>query len=112
MNNTSERAVIVYTTFAEPVEAERVAEQLIARKLCACANLFPGMISLYHWQGKCERTAEVAVILKTRASLADELCAALRGLHSYETPAIAVIPVEHMDADYLRWLVAETTTPA
>jgi len=38
------------------------------------------------------------MILKTRAALQDALIAALRARHPYETPAIMVIPLDHVDA--------------
>jgi len=34
--------------------------------------------------------------------------AAVKEMHSYETPAILVIPFESVDAAYLGWLLAET----
>jgi len=32
---------------------------------------------------------------------------AVKELHSYTTPAIMVLPVESVDADYYRWIVEE-----
>jgi CutA1 divalent ion tolerance protein len=29
-------------------------------------------------------------------------------MHSYDTPAIMVLPVERLDADYHRWIVEES----
>ena len=34
--------------------------------------------------------------------------AAVKEMHSYETPAILVLPLETVDAAYLGWLLAET----
>ena len=48
------------------------------------------------------------MIIKTRASLAERVCAAVKAIHSYTTPAILVLPVESVDAAYLAWLMAET----
>ena len=97
-----ERAVLVYTTCPSVVEA----------RLAACANILPGMISHYWWEGKVERGEEVAMILKTQASLAAQVTAAIREAHSYTTPAILVLPVEGGDADYLAWIAGETRGPA
>lgn len=47
------------------------------------------------------------MIIKTRASLAEAVGAAVKDMHSYTTPAILVIPIEHVDPDYHAWLVAE-----
>jgi periplasmic divalent cation tolerance protein len=48
------------------------------------------------------------MILKTRASLAAPLAAAVKELHSYTTPAILVIPRDSVDESYLAWIMAET----
>jgi periplasmic divalent cation tolerance protein len=103
-----ERAAFVYTTFPSVVEAERTGRALVERRLCACVNILPGMVSLYWWQGKIDRGDEVVMIIKTRASLAEAVRAAVKQMHSYSTPAILVIPIENVDADYHAWIVAET----
>ncbi len=103
-----ERAVFVYTTYPSIVEAEQAGRTLVERRLCACVNILPGMISFYWWQGKIDRGEEVVMIIKTRASLAEAVRAAVKQMHSYSTPAILVLPVENVDADYHAWIVAET----
>ena len=54
-----ERAVFVYTTYPSIVEAERAGRALVERRLCACVNILPGMISYYWWEGAVERGEEV-----------------------------------------------------
>ena len=106
-----ERAVLVYTTYPSVVEAERAARTLIERRLAACANILPGMMSHYRWQGAIERAEEVVMLVKTRSSLAEPVRAAVRELHSYDTPAILVIPVESIDQGYFAWILQETAAP-
>ena len=103
-----ERAVFVYTTYPSAVEAEKAGRALIEKALAACVNILPGMISLYRWEGAIERGDEVVMIIKTRASLAEAVSAAVKEMHSYTTPAILVIPLEGVDAGYFAWLMAET----
>jgi periplasmic divalent cation tolerance protein len=103
-----ERAVFVYTTYPSLVEAERAGRALVERRLCACVNIVPGMVSLYWWQGKIDRGDEVVMIIKTRAGLSEKVLAAVKEMHSYTTPAILVLPVESVDPDYHAWIVAET----
>jgi periplasmic divalent cation tolerance protein len=102
-----ERAVFVYTTYPSIVEAETAGRALVERRLCACVNILPGMVSLYWWQGKIDRGDEVVMIIKTRASLAEAVRAAVKQMHSYSTPAILVLPIESVDPDYHAWIVAE-----
>ena len=103
-----ERAVFVYTTWPSIVEAEKAGRNLVERRLTACVNILPGMISHYRWQGAIERAEETVMIIKTRASLAEPVRAAVKELHSYSTPAFLVIPIESVDDTYLEWLLAET----
>jgi periplasmic divalent cation tolerance protein len=103
-----DRAVFVYTTYPSIVEAERAGHALVERRLCACVNILPGMISLYWWQGAVERGEEAVMIIKTRAALAERVSSAVKEMHSYTTPAILVIPLESVDRGYLDWLMAET----
>src|ERR1700757_4437241 len=103
-----ERAVFVYTTYPSIVEAEKAGRALLERALAACVNILPGMVSLYRWQGAIERGEEAVMIVKTRASLAEAVRAAVKEMHSYETPAVLVIPIENVDSDYHAWIVAET----
>ncbi len=107
-----QRAVFVYTTYPSIVEAEAAGRALVERRLCACVNILPGMISLYWWQGAIERGDEVVMIIKTRASLSEEVGAAVKAMHSYSTPAILVLPIESVDEDYFNWLMAETQAAA
>jgi periplasmic divalent cation tolerance protein len=103
-----ERAVFVYTTYPSIVEAERAGRALVERRLAACVNILPGMISHYWWHGAIERAEEVVMIIKTRAGLAEPVRAAVKEMHSYTTPAVLVIPIETVDPDYRAWILGET----
>ena len=103
-----ERAVLVYTTWPSIVEAEAAGRKIVERRLAACVNILPGMISHYWWEGKIERAEEVVMLVKTRGTLAEPVCAAVKELHSYTTPAVMVLAVESLDPDYHRWIVQET----
>lgn len=103
-----ERAVLVYTTWPSVVEAERAGRGIVEKRLAACVNILPGMISHYWWQGVLERAEETVMVIKTRASLAEPVRKAVKGLHGYEVPSIMVLPVESVDADYYAWILKET----
>jgi periplasmic divalent cation tolerance protein len=103
-----ERAVFVYTTWPTTVEAEAAGRTLVERRLAACVNILPGMVSLYRWEGKIERAEEAVMIVKTRASLAGAVSDAVKELHDYDTPAILVLPLESVEQSYLTWLFKET----
>jgi periplasmic divalent cation tolerance protein len=109
---TEERAVFVYTTYPSLVEAERIGKAVLEQRLAACVNILPGMISHYWWQGAIERGEEVVMIIKTRASLAESVRAAVKSMHPYTTPAILVLPIEGGEPGYLQWLMQETERKA
>ena len=102
--------MFVYTTYPSLVEAERIGKAVLERRLAACVNILPGMISHYWWQGAIERGEEVVMIIKTRASLAEGVRAAVKEMHPYTTPAILVLPIEGGEPGYLDWLMQETET--
>jgi periplasmic divalent cation tolerance protein len=104
----TERAVFVYTTYPSVVEAEKAGRALVERRLCACVNILPGMVSYYWWKGALERGEEAVMIIKTRASLSERIFAAVKAMHSYTTPAILVLPIESVEPTYLKWIIAET----
>jgi periplasmic divalent cation tolerance protein len=78
-----EQAVLVYTTFPDPETALKVGEALVAEKLAACVNVLPGMRSVYAWRGAIEQGGEAVAIIKTRASLKEEVRTALKARHPY-----------------------------
>jgi periplasmic divalent cation tolerance protein len=100
--------VLVYTTFASLDDAKRVGDALVAARLAACVNIFPGMISIYEWEGVRETADEVAMIIKTRRSLADAVLAEAKRLHPYELPALLVLPTEGGSDEYCGWIVGQT----
>lgn len=89
-------------------EAERIGRAIVEARLAACANVLPGLCSIYWWQGRIERAAEVALVLKTRAELVEPLVAAVKAAHSYTVPCVVALPIREGNPDYLAWLAAET----
>jgi periplasmic divalent cation tolerance protein len=106
-----DRAVMLYTTFPSLVEAEKAGKALVEDRLAACVNILPGMISHYRWQGAVERAEEAVMLIKTRASLAEPVRAAVKASHAYETPAILVLPIESVDETYFAWIIDSTKPP-
>ncbi len=101
-------AVSLYVTTANQTEAETIARTLVTERLAACANVLGPIRSFYWWQGAVQNEAEVAVLLKTRASLADRAIARVKQLHSYSVPCVVAWPIAAGDPAYLEWVAAET----
>jgi periplasmic divalent cation tolerance protein len=109
MTAAPDSPIAVFITAPNNEEASRLAELLVERKLAACVQILPPMESVYRWQGKLERQAEVLLIAKTLNSNFAELEREVRAVHSYETPEIAAVPLTALSEPYRQWLTASLT---
>jgi periplasmic divalent cation tolerance protein len=100
--------VIVLTNLPDRAAAVKLAQELVARRLAACVNVLAECTSVYRWKGGIENTAEVPVLIKTRAERYAEVEATIRSLHPYELPEIIAVPVRHGFDEYLQWVADET----
>ncbi len=103
--------LVVYCTCPDPATAERIAETVVDERLAACVNIAPGLTSIYRWQGRIQRDAEVLLIIKTRSTVYPLLEGRIRELHPYEVPEIIALPIQAGSATYLDWIVESTGAP-
>lgn len=99
-----------YTTWPDAAAADAAARILVNEGLCACANILPGMTSIYRWQGKVETASECVMVLKTTGARAVGLARRIAQLHPYDEPCILALPVD-ADAsapDFLAWIATQT----
>ncbi|MFP4524482.1 MAG: divalent-cation tolerance protein CutA [Candidatus Woesearchaeota archaeon] len=99
---------ILYTTHPDQETAKRIAQQLLDRKLIACANLLQST-SIYTWQGEAKEEAETIALLKTSDETAEKAIDAVKELHPYDTPCITKLPVT-ANKDFEDW-VENCTVP-
>lgn len=100
----SEEILIVLTTWPDPERAQVAARALVGDRLAACANIVPGVQSIYRWEGKIESASEVLMILKTSRARYPMLETRIRALHPYEVPEIVSLQVSDGLPAYLRWI--------
>lgn len=95
---------------APPDNAEAIAQAVLSRRLAACVNIVPGVISLYWWKDAIARDPESTLLIKTRVDLVDALTEAIRAVHPYEVPEVIALPILPGlgNAAYHRWVWAET----
>jgi periplasmic divalent cation tolerance protein len=101
-------AVMLYVTASSAEEAKRIGKALVEERLAACANLLPGVTSIYRWEGKVEEGSEVSLILKTTDDKIQTVVARVKALHSYSCPCVVALPITGGNADFLDWIVRET----
>jgi periplasmic divalent cation tolerance protein len=104
--------IIVLSTCSSAAEAERIARQLLEKRLAACVNIVAGARSIYRWQGAIEEAVECLLIIKSRQGLWKELRAEIQRLHSYEVPEILMLAIEDGSPKYLDWLNDELAPEA
>ncbi|TGK62197.1 divalent-cation tolerance protein CutA [Leptospira wolffii] len=97
-----------YITTKNEAEALEIAEALVKERLVACANMIPGMKSIYHWHGRLEVNQETVLLLKTRAGLSEKVIARVGELHSYTIPCIVSWEIREGNKKYLQWIDSET----
>ena len=95
---------LVLCTCPEAETAERLAADLVERRLAACVNIVSGMTSVYRWQGKIETESEVLLLVKTRSDRYREVEKALLERHPYELPEVVAVSLEQGLSGYLAWL--------
>jgi periplasmic divalent cation tolerance protein len=96
--------VVALSTVGSAEDAERLARALVERRLAACVNVVPGVVSVYRWKGNVERDEERLLVIKTRAERLEALRRALVELHPYEVPELVALSVEAGHPPYLAWL--------
>jgi periplasmic divalent cation tolerance protein len=96
--------VIALSTVGSAEEADRLARALVERRLAACVNVVPGVVSHYRWQGELQRDEERLLVIKTRAERIEALRDALRELHPYELPELVAFEISAGSPEYLKWL--------
>ena len=85
--------IIIFCTCPDKLIAEKIASQLITKKLAACINIIPTITSIYEWQGKIEKSEEYLLIIKTKAELYEQMQTFICENHPYEIPEIIAIPI-------------------
>ncbi len=104
----AEEVLVVLTTWPDAEKARSAARVLVEEKLAACANLVPGVESIYRWEGKVETSTEVMVIFKTTIARYQMFETRLLALHPYEVPEVVTLRVTDGLPSYLRWVESNT----
>jgi periplasmic divalent cation tolerance protein len=97
-------ALAVFVTVPNAVTAARIASAVVRERLAACANILPGVRSIYAWKGKVCDDRELLVVLKTTATRYEALERRVKALHPYEVPEIIALPVTRGSRPYLTWV--------
>jgi periplasmic divalent cation tolerance protein len=101
----AEKILLTLSTFPDAETARRISTQLVTEKFAACANVLPGVESIYRWKEKIESGNETLVFFKVseerQQAFQDKLCS----LHPYDVPEIISCNIDSGLPEYLRWVI-------
>ena len=100
--------LVILVAVGDEKEAIRIGEGMVSARLAACANIVPGIQSIYHWKGKVVKAQETLLIMKSTKTRYRALEKAIKAMHTYETPEIIALPVKEGLDQYIGWVRSET----
>lgn len=99
---------LVQVTCPDMDTAQKIGHALVQRKLAACVNILPGIVSVYRWKGEVNEDAEVLMMVKTREEFVESIFTAVVANHPYTQPTIEVLPIVAAGRGVAQWIEAET----
>jgi periplasmic divalent cation tolerance protein len=97
----------VTTTIDSQEQAQKLARQLVERRLAACVQVLGPATSTYFWQGRVEEAGEWVCVAKTTQLKYPALEDAILKLHPYEVPEVLTTPIVAGNKAYLDWIDQE-----
>ena len=101
-----DRVTFLYSTAPDEKTAGDIAAALVDAGAAACVNIFPGMRSVYRWEGETHDTSECALLIKTTAAAAERARIIITDTHPFDLPAIVALAVDEAmsSSEYCVWL--------
>jgi periplasmic divalent cation tolerance protein len=104
-----DQPLLVFVTTPDQETAKLIGTALVEKKIAACANIIPGLRSIYRWEGEVHDETEVMMVIKSRETLFDpDLIKCVKELHPYQVPEIIAVPIKMGEKAYLDWILQET----
>jgi periplasmic divalent cation tolerance protein len=97
------RVLSLVTTVGSLADAQRLARLMLERRLAACIQIEPGLVSHYVWQGKQCEEPELRLTIKTLPQRAAALKALFAEHHPYDLPQFLTTEME-ASAAYAAWV--------
>ncbi len=86
-------------------EAKKIARTLVEKKLAACCNIIPEIMSIYSWKENLEESKESLLLIKTTQKMYEYLEKEIKMIHSYSVPEIIATQVETGSTAYIDWII-------
>ncbi|MGD2127023.1 MAG: divalent-cation tolerance protein CutA [Desulfobacteraceae bacterium] len=94
----------VFVTIDEKDIAEKIASEVLEKRLAACVQVIGPITSRYWWEEKIETSEEWLCLMKSRKALYQGLEKTVKSIHPYDVAEILAVPVAMGSQEYLAWL--------
>ena len=102
--------LLVLITAPDLHTAQNLGRTLVEKRVAACVNLVPGLVSIYTWDGAVQEDQEVLLLVKTRSDLLEsQLIPLVSELHPYDLPEIIGVPIQAGEKGYLNWIASSVS---
>ena len=100
--------LVVLSTVPSQETGRELARKLVDKRLAACVNVIPGLVSIFEWDGKLTEDSEALMVIKTTDKSLDSLISTLSEIHPYDIPEIIALRVEGGHSAYMDWVRSMT----
>ncbi len=97
----------IITTTESKEDADRIAKELVKKRLAACVQVIGPIQSTYWWKGEIESSQEWVCLMKSHEDLFQKIETAIKDIHPYEVPEILAIPILTGHQPYIQWMKDE-----
>jgi periplasmic divalent cation tolerance protein len=101
----------IVTTVGSAPQAQKLAREILRRRLAACVQIDAGVTSHYRWQGALCEEVELRLTIKTLPDCEAALQALFETEHPYQLPQF-LTAVERASPPYAQWVRTEVQSPA
>jgi periplasmic divalent cation tolerance protein len=95
---------VALCTAPDAATAGRLGRAAVEAGHAACANLIPGVRSLFRWRGEVQEEGETLIVFKTTAGAWRGLADFIARDHPYEVPELIALPLAAGLDAYLGWV--------
>ena len=99
--------IIVQTHTNKKQVCEDISRSLIEKRMAACVNIYPAVLSIYRYNSKVVEDNEYLIHVKTTIDKFNEIRKIIERLHNYETPEIISLEISEGNEKYLKWIQDE-----
>lgn len=94
-------------TCGSELEARTIADELLTKKLIACAEIIP-VTSRFQWKGNIDQNHEFKLVMLSQVKHFKAAEVVVKSIHSYETYVLKMIKIDGLSEDATAWLREST----